>query len=78
MNKEKQVKAGDLVFLCGSILSSYSCSREGQTGLVLETQVMHRTMSSGYPDAEFSLVVWNDGQWKLYKSSHLVTISESR
>ena len=67
------MKVGDLVLLQGSIVSSYG--REGEMGLVLETQLL--TNRDGYPDAEFSRVIWGDGQSRLYKSDHLEVISES-
>jgi len=61
------VKKGDLVLLQGSIWSSYD--REGELGLLLETNMM--TNRSGYPDANFSRVLWQDGETRLCKSDHL-------
>jgi|TARA_R110001583_G_scaffold144515_2_gene296457 hypothetical protein len=68
------MKVGDLVLLNGSMWSSYG--REGEVGLLLETKLI--TERSGYPDAEFSRVLWDNGESKLYKSDHLKVISESR
>ncbi len=61
------MKKGDLVLLQGSIWSSYD--REGELGLLLETNMM--TNRSGYPDANFSRVLWQDGETRLCKSDHL-------
>ena len=66
------MKTGDLVLLSGTMWSSYS--RKGEVGLLLETKMM--TERSGYPDAEFSRVLWSDGESGLYKSDHLETINE--
>lgn len=68
------MKVGDLVLLQGSIVSSYG--REGQMGLLLEIQLL--TNRNGQPDAEFSRVMWEDGQSRLYKSEHLQVVNESR
>ena len=64
------MKVGDLVLLRGSMWSSYG--REGEVGLLLSTNLM--THRSGYPDAEFSQVSWNDGETSLYKSDHLEVV----
>tara|TARA_Y100000593_G_C4262756_1_gene313116 strand:- start:481 stop:678 length:198 start_codon:yes stop_codon:yes gene_type:complete len=61
------MKAGDLVLLQGTMWSSYG--REGEVGLLLETKLM--TERSGYPDTEFSRVLWGNGEDKLYKTEHL-------
>jgi len=66
----KNMKVGDLVLLRGGIWSSYG--REGEVGLLLETSLL--TDRSGYPDAEFSRVWWDNGESKLYKSDHLEVI----
>ena len=68
------MKAGDLVELRGTMWSSYG--REGEAGLLLETKLM--TNRNGHPDAEFSRVLWVDGEANLYKTEHLEVISESR
>jgi hypothetical protein len=68
------MRSGSLVMLRGSIVSSYG--REGQMGLVLDTSML--TDRSGYPDAEFARVLWDDGQSRLYKTTHLEIINESR
>jgi hypothetical protein len=64
------MKVGDLVLLRGGIWSSYG--QEGETGLVLETELL--TNRSGYPDTEYSRILWDDGQDKLYKTEHLEVI----
>lgn len=67
------MKVGDAVKLVGGLWSSYEC-RRGETGLVLETELM--TSRSGYPDAEFSRVFWSkDNQVKIYKTNHLKVVS---
>ncbi len=66
------MKVGDLVLLNGTMWSSYS--REGEVGLLLETRLM--TERSGYPDKEFSRVLWGNGESKLYKTEHLEVINE--
>ena len=68
------MKVGDLVLLRGGVWSSYG--REGEIGLLLETKLM--TERSGYPDAEFSKVLWDSGESKVYKSDHLEVVNESR
>ena len=68
------MEVGDLVKLSGSIWSSYG--REGEIGLLLETSLI--TERSGYPDAEFSRVLWDNGDSKVYKSDHLEVVNESR
>jgi len=68
------VKVGDLIELRGAMWSSYG--REGEIGLLLETKLL--TNRNGHPDEEFSRVLWDDGQSKLYKTDHLEVISESR
>ena len=67
------MKAGDLVLLRGTIVSSYG--REGQIGLILEKKLF--TDRNGYPDAEFSEVLWGDGVAKLYKTNHLEVINKT-
>ena len=68
MRREKSMRVGDLVLLRGSLWSSYD--RKGDIGLVLETEMMANR--SGYPDAEYSRVLWSgDGQTNLCKSDHL-------
>ncbi len=62
------------MMLQGSIVSSYG--REGQIGLVLDTSI--HTDRHGMPEAEFSRVLWDDGQSRLYKTTHLEIISEGR
>ena len=67
------VKVGDLVLLRGSMWSSYG--QRDDVGLVLETVLM--TNRNGYPDAEFSRVLWGkDGDAKLYKTEHLEVLNE--
>ena len=68
------MKVGDLVLLRGSTWSSYG--REGEVGLLLETKLM--TERSGYPDKEFSRVLWDNGESKLYKTEHLEVVNEDR
>jgi hypothetical protein len=68
------VKAGNLVLLQGSMWSSYG--REGELGLVLETELL--TNRSGYADVQFSRILWGDGQVKLYKTNHLELVNENR
>lgn len=68
------MKVGDLVRLRGTMWSSYS--REGEVGLLLATKLM--TERSGYPDAEFCRVLWDNGESKLYKTDHLKVVSESK
>ena len=62
--------AGSLVELGGTIWSSYG--HEGEVGLVLETQLLANR--NGYPDEEFSRVLWGDGEAKLHKTKHLEVI----
>ena len=67
------MKVGDLVFLRGSMWSSYA--REGESGLILETLIP----PTGDDKETFSRVWWNkDGAVKLIKSEHLEVTSESR
>ena len=61
---------GDLVLLQGSMWSSYG--REGDIGVLIETKFL--TNRNGYPGAEFSLVLWGDGEAKLYKTEHLEVV----
>ena len=68
------MKVGDLVKLTGAIWTSYG--REGEIGLLLETKLM--TQRSGYPDAEYSRVLWDNGESKVCKSDHLEVVNESR
>jgi hypothetical protein len=68
------MKVGDLVRLNGTMWSSYG--REGEVGLLLATGLM--TERSGYPDAEFSRILWDNGEAKVYKTDHLELISEGR
>lgn len=68
------MKIGDLVRLNGTVWSSYS--HEGLVGLLLETKLI--TARSGYPDAEFSRVLFDDGETKLVKSDHLERLNENR
>ena len=49
--------------------------REGEIGLLLETELM--TERSGYPDAEFSRVMWKDGKVDFCKSEHLHVLNEA-
>ncbi len=67
------MKVGDLVILNGTQWSSYD--REGEIGLLLETELM--TERSGYPDAEFSRVMWKDGKVNFCKSEHLCVLNEA-
>ena len=66
------MKPGDLVVLNGGLWSSYP--REGKAGLLLETRLL--TERSGYPNSEFSRVLWHDGTEKLYKTTHLEVVEE--
>lgn len=68
------MKVGDLVRLNGTMWSSYE--KEGALGILLSTRLI--TERSGYPNSEFSRVLWPDGETKLYKTDHLKVVSESR
>ena len=61
------MKVGTLVALEGTIWSSYN--REDQIGVVLEASIVDAP--------ELSRVWWSkDNQSKLYKTEHLVVVSE--
>ena len=72
------MKVGDLVRLNGTMWSSYV--REGETGLLLETNLNVLTDHSivRSPGAEFSRVFWDNGEAQLYKTIHLDVVNESR
>ncbi len=69
------MKVGDLVFLKGTMWSSYR--REGEVGMLLETKMV--TNRNGNPNAEFSRVLWSkDSEVGLVKTDHLNVVNESR
>ena len=71
------MKAGDLVFLKGTMWSSYS--REGEVGMLLETKMVTNPNWGCDPNAEFSRVLWSkDSEVGLVKTDHLSVVNESR
>jgi hypothetical protein len=71
---KSSMKVGNLVLLRGTMHSSYG--RQGEIGLVIETKLMINR--NGYPDAEFSRVMWSETAAKIYKTEHLEVVNESR
>ncbi len=70
------MKVGDLVFLKGTIWSSYS--HEGEVGMLLETKVMTNRYGRR-SSTEFSRVLWTkDSDVGLVKTEHLGVVNESR